>query len=75
MSKSEISVLSKGLNFCATPKELDKSQLKRDIEDFGRRLRLKWAFRDSNAGEGDVLNHFRPKSTYNPRNIDAAIEI
>ena len=40
LSKSETSMLSKGLNFCTTPKELDKSRLKRDLEDFGRRLRL-----------------------------------
>ena len=75
LSKSEISMLSKGLNFCTTPKELDKSQLKRDLEDFGRRLRLKWAFRDSEPGFGNTLNQFRPPSTYNPRNIDASIEV
>ena len=41
LSESEISVLSKGLKFVMTPKELDYSQIKVDLESFGRRLRLK----------------------------------
>ena len=47
LSDSEISVLSKGLKFVVTPKELDQSQIKIDLENFGRRLRLKWHFRES----------------------------
>ena len=47
LSESEISVLSKGLKFVMTPKELDYSQIKVDLESFGRRLRLKWHFRES----------------------------
>ena len=47
LSESEISALSKGLKFVMTPKELDYSQIKVDLESFGRRLRLKWHFRES----------------------------
>ena len=41
LSEAEISVLSKGLKFVVTPKELDYSQIRIDLENFGRRLRLK----------------------------------
>ena len=46
LSEAEVSVLSKGLKFVSTPKELDYSQIKIDLENFGRRLRLKWWFKD-----------------------------
>ena len=73
LSDSEISVLSKGLKFVVTPKELDQSQIKIDLENFGRRLRLKWHFRESE--EFSEYPAFRPKSKFNPRNKDIAIEV
>ena len=73
LSDSEISVLSKGLKFVVTPKELDQSQIKMDLESFGRRLRLKWHFRESE--EFSEFPIFRPKSKFNPRNKDIAIEV
>ena len=74
LSDLEISVLSKGLQFCPTPKHIDKGKLKEDLEVFGRKLRLRWHFRDE---EGDFADApvFRKKSTFNPRNIDAQIEL
>ena len=41
LSEAEISALSNGLKFVITPKELDYSQIKVDLESFGRRLILK----------------------------------
>ena len=73
LSDSEISVLTKGLKFVATPKELDYSQIKIDLENFDRRLRLKWHFRESE--EFSEYPVFRPKSKFNPRNKDIAIEV
>ena len=72
LSESEISVLSKGLKFVMTPKELDFSQIKVDLESFGRRLRLKWHFRESE--DFSEYPAFRPRSKFNPRHKDAAIE-
>ena len=37
-------MLSRGLNFCPTPSTIDKFQLKKDIDEFGRRLKLKYYF-------------------------------
>ena len=44
-----------------------------ELEAYGRMLRLKWHFR--NDKKEFHRNMFKPKSTFNPRNKDAAIEI
>ena len=72
LSKAEISVLSKGLKFCPTAKEIDRSKLKEDLEKFGRRMRLKWHFRD--LEEDFSINPFKKRSTFNPKH-DSAIEV
>ena len=56
-----------------TPKELDYSEVKVDLESFGRRLRLKWHFGESE--EFSEYPAFRPRSKFNPRHKDAAIEL
>ena len=72
LSEDEISVLSKGLKFCPTPKEIDRAELKRDLEKFGRRMRLKWHYR--NEDDDFSYSPFRPKSTFHPKNESVAIE-
>ena len=46
LTGSEISSLSKGLNFVPTSNTIDKAKLKTEIEALGRVLRLKWQFRN-----------------------------
>ena len=41
LTPAEMSLLSKGLSFCPTPKEVHIIALKKDTFDFVRRLRLK----------------------------------
>ena len=73
LSENEISLLSKGLNFIPTCNKVDVARLKLKLEQFGRMLRLKWHFRDDIR---DIpINPFETKSTFNPRNKDAVIEI
>ena len=47
LSDSELSLLSKGLSFCPKPSHVDKFQLKEDISQFTRRVKLKDFFHDS----------------------------
>ena len=61
------------MKFIITPKEIDFSQIKIDLENFGRRLRLKWHFRESENFSDYPA--FKPHSKFNPRNKDAAIEL
>ena len=73
LSKSEISLLSKGLKFVPTSTIIDQAKLKAELEIFGRKFRLKWYFR--NNEESIQENRFKTKPKFNPRNKDAAIEI
>ena len=69
----EISLLSKGLNFDPTSNKIDKAKLETELDALGRILRIKWHFRKI-ENEFD-LDKFKPKSTFNPRNKDAATEV
>ena len=70
LTQAEVSLLSRGLKFCPTPIELDISSVKRDIKEFGRKLKCK-AFFHSKIGmeqEGQTFRQFREK-------VDPAIEL
>ena len=73
LSKAEISLLSKCLKFVPTPTHFDRSVIKAELEAFGRKLRLKWHFRNSESTT--PTNPFRTKSTFNPKGKDVAIEM
>ena len=70
---SEIFLLSKGLNFVSTSNTIDMAKIKTELETLCRILRLNWHFR--NEEKGFDLDQFKPKSTFNPHNKDAAIEV
>ena len=61
------------VKFIPTPKSINMSEIKEDLEKFGRNLRLKWHFR--NNVEDFSYNPFMHKSTFNPPKADASIEI
>ena len=48
-------------------------KLKRELEKYARKLRLIWLFRNDERPFSHEI--FKPKSTCNPRNKDAVIEI
>ena len=52
--------------------EIDRAKLKTELEEYGRKLRLMWHFR--NDRKPFPYEKFKPKSTFNPRNKDTAIE-
>ena len=52
--------------------KIDRAKLKRELEEYGRKLCLMWHFRnDERTFSTDKL---RPKSSFNPRNKDTIIE-
>ena len=69
----EISLLSKGLNFVPTSNTIDKAKLKTELEALCKILRLKWHFRNE-ENEFD-LNQLKPKTSFNPHNKHATIEV
>ena len=72
LSSAEISLLSKGLKFVRTANKIDQANLKKELEEYGRKLRLMWHFRYDERPF--FQRRFKPKSTFNPRNKDAVIE-
>ena len=72
LSPPEISLLSKGLKFVSSANKIDRAILKRQSEEYGRKLRLMWHFR--NDEQTFTAEKFRPKSSFKPRNEDAVIE-
>ena len=72
LSWSEISLLSKGLKFVPSANKIDRAKLKRELEEYGRKLRLMWHFR--NDKRTFSTDKFRPKSPFNPWNKDAIIQ-
>ena len=72
LSEVEISFLSKGLMFVPTANKIDRVKLKTELEEYGRKHRLIWYFR--NYEKLFPYEKFRPNSTFNPRNKDTVIE-
>jgi hypothetical protein len=65
LTESETSLLSKGLNFCPTPHEIDEKQIREDTREFFRRLRLKEHFSRKNPDSGDDLHDFNQPNLHN----------
>ena len=72
LSRFEIPLLSKCLKFVPSANKIDRAKLKRELEEYGRKLRLMWHFR--NDERTFLIDEFRPKSSFNTRNKDNIIE-
>ena len=66
LTEDETLLLFRGLTFCPTPRHIDWTQVKADINDFSRRLRLKEYFFDSVNNCDFNPNPFRLKSAWCP---------
>ena len=68
LTPAEMSLLSKGLSFCPTRKEVDIFALKEDMFDFVRRLHLKEYYWGDESIDGDFSDQpaFRKRSTRCP---------
>ena len=78
LTQAEISLLSKGLKFCPTPKELDWSAIKWDVKEFCRKIKCKAYFegrRDYGVEEFKDFKQFKDKSTWVPSEIDPVLEV
>ena len=79
LTQAEVSLLSKGLKFCPTPKELDWSPIKRDVKEFCRKIKCKDFFEDQANYGVDEFNQnfkqFKEKSSWVPSKVDPTIEV
>ena len=56
LSSAEISLLSKGPKFVLTANKIGQAKLKRKLEEYGRKLRLMWHFRNDSRFPSRDLN-------------------
>ncbi|XP_070567319.1 uncharacterized protein [Ptychodera flava] len=73
LTPAQLKILSKGLGFCPKPKQVNKLKLKTDIQEFKRRCRLQYKFREENSDPDNNLDNnvkqgpfTKEKSHYNP---------
>ena len=66
--------MSKGLTFIPTPEKFDKHQLKLDVEEFGRQVKLKLFFKDD-ENDFSETPAFRAPSTWTPDINELELEI
>ena len=64
LSEEEIILLSQGLKFSPVPTDIDVARLRQDIEDFKRRIRIRWFFKDR-TNDATAINKFKLKSSWN----------
>lgn len=76
LNGGEISLLAKGLKFCPTPKELDRSAIKRDFKEFERKTKCKYYFLLNLCEQREQnFRQFREKSDWMPNIKDPAVEL
>ena len=75
LTETEIRILGKGLGFAPTPTRINESYLKRDFNDFSRKMRRKWHFRNEPTEKFSEKPAFNIKSNWNPPNGQSALEI
>ena len=66
LSEEEIKVLEKGLAFAPIQRKIDEPELRKDFEEFCRRMRIKWNFRNEPSQGFSVAPAFTHKSSWKP---------
>ena len=75
LTATEIKVLERGLGFVPTPNLINEADLRRDFEDFSRKMRCRWHFRNEPSDDFSNVPAFRPKSQWNPHTGHPCVEL
>ena len=66
LTESRIEVLKKGLDFAPIQKTLNEPEIRKDFEEFSRRMRCNWHFCYEVSENFSETPSFRPKSVWKP---------
>ena len=66
LTEAEIKVLEKGLDYAPIENKVNEPKLRSDFEEFCRRMRLKWYFRNDPTPDFSEKPSFTPKSSWKP---------
>ena len=75
LSKNEIEVLETSLDYAPIQRRINEPELKTDFEDFVRRIRVKWHFRNHSSVPNGQISSFKVKSNWKPPKGHAALEL
>ena len=71
----EIKILGKGLDYAPIQNKINEPELRRDFEDFARRMRLKWYFRNGPTSSFSEHPSFKSKSSWKPPTGNPSLEL
>ena len=66
LSDAEINILEKGLDYAPIQSKINEPELRNDFNEFCKRIRLKWYFRNEVTPNFGEVPAFRLKSSWNP---------
>ena len=66
LTEDDIKVLEKGLDFAPIHRKLNEPELREDFQNFRRRMRIKWHFRNEQSDNFGERPAFSPKSSWKP---------
>ena len=75
LTETEIKILEKGLHFAPIQRKINEPELRSDFEEFCRRVRVKWHFRNEPSPDFSNIPYVKSKSKWNPPKGHPAIEI
>ena len=75
LAEAEIKVLEKGLHFAPIQNTLFEPELRKDFEEFSRRMRCQWNFRNELNNNFSEIPAFRPKSGWKPPKGLASLQV
>ena len=75
LTENEIRLLEKGLVFAPAPTKINKADFRADFNEFARKMRCKWFFRNEPTENFSEAPAFRVKSNWNPPKGHPAVEI
>ena len=71
----EIKILEKGLDYVPIQNKINEPELRRDFENFARRMRLKRYFRNEPSSSFSECPSFKPKSSWKPPKNNPSLEL
>ena len=74
LTETEIRVLQNGVGFAPVPTEINETDLTDDFNEFTRKMRCKWFFRNKPTENISKTPAFRVKSNWNAPNEHPTIE-
>ena len=75
LTETEINILEKDLDYAPIQNKIIELKLKQDFQEFCRKMRLKWHFRNETTPEFSTTPAFNPKYTRKPRSSSPGLEL